>query len=752
MKMDLKELVGFRLSGNWSGGDMANMGNMGDVSSQSMVPVLFAGFADISKLRHDFPLILIEGGNGGEFAATLSNTIDEILSQIAPRDISGERLRKNGLSLEGEIRSLVSQGTQGNLSHVWDLAAKKLLSRSNKADKAPLKENLNQLRGALHIDGDIVGCDAETPRRMVTHAWKIVHKQRMARACEEIEFLALKLSGILQADFMKSGKARSPEKLKGAVGTAFEAAFDFDAISRVLAPAAKSSPLTRQRRKRIEGALSTLQSQRFFPPIGEAAEDAPEVAYYEFSFDGCVAALAAYHQRLGEMGALVKAMAVARLEIENRYVEARHDAFFADFDPLSLEVDDLAMFPDYLVCVGKLRENQKETSSLIEALSTDLPFKIMAQCNDVLDDLLTASGQPLTGIKSANLARTAVGLGGSTFVLQAGGSHLFRVRDRIAKGLAYGGPALFSIFSGSPPSNENGAKKTSRPAAYLVAAAAMESRAFPFFCHDPSAGADWASRLTVDGNPQSSENWPAHGVSFEDSELQRVSETVAFSFVDFVAMDARFARHFATAPKAKWDNGMIPAADYLESAEAAARGEAPYVSMIDGTGTLHRVVADDKVIRAARRCLESWRSLQELGGINNSHAFRLLQSERAEWEREKEAELAELRDQAEEAPAQAAAEAPVEDTVEAAEEINPDEPRIETLRCTTCNECTQVNPKMFVYNDNKQAYIADLDAGTYLNLVEAAERCQVSIIHPGKPRNQNEAGLDALMERAKPFI
>jgi len=80
-----------------------------------------------------------------------------------------------------------------------------------------------------------------------------------------------------------------------------------------------------------------------------------------------------------------------------------------------------------------------------------------------------------------------------------------------------------------------------------------------------------------------------------------------------------------------------------------------------------------------------------------------------------------------------------------------DDPYIETPRCTTCNECTQINNKMFVYDANKQAFIANPDAGTYRQLVEAAESCQVAIIHPGKPRNLNEPGLEELIERAEAF-
>ena len=83
---------------------------------------------------------------------------------------------------------------------------------------------------------------------------------------------------------------------------------------------------------------------------------------------------------------------------------------------------------------------------------------------------------------------------------------------------------------------------------------------------------------------------------------------------------------------------------------------------------------------------------------------------------------------------------------------SPDEAYIETARCSTCNECTQVNNKMFAYDANKQAYIADVNAGTYAQLVEAAENCQVAIIHPGKPRNAGEPGLEELLKRAEAFL
>jgi hypothetical protein len=192
--------------------------------------------------------------------------------------------------------------------------------------------------------------------------------------------------------------------------------------------------------------------------------------------------------------------------------------------------------------------------------------------------------------------------------------------------------------------------------------------------------------------------------------------------------------------------------------------------MIDPENVLQRVIVDAKALDETKRCRSVWRTLQELGGINNSHAQRLLARERAKWEEEKQREIEALLKDAKPAggvapPAAAspAAAAPIASAAPAlaapalaagtaaAEENSADEPYIETPRCTTCEECVQINNKMFAYDANKQAYIADLNAGSYRQLVEAAESCQVSIIHPGKPRNQSEPEIEELIERAAAF-
>ncbi|HLE83655.1 MAG TPA: ferredoxin, partial [Thermoanaerobaculia bacterium] len=79
------------------------------------------------------------------------------------------------------------------------------------------------------------------------------------------------------------------------------------------------------------------------------------------------------------------------------------------------------------------------------------------------------------------------------------------------------------------------------------------------------------------------------------------------------------------------------------------------------------------------------------------------------------------------------------------------DPWIESELCTTCNECTNLNPKIFAYNADKQAYIKDPRGGPFSDIVKAAERCTAKVIHPGTPWNPKEPDLDKWIKRAEPF-
>ena len=706
-------------------------------------PAMLAPYRELAALRHDFPIVLAAREGVPEFVRSLSSLVDAVLQDVAPRGIEGERLRRHALQLEEEIRRAIDLGATGSLGELWEQAAATLGAREGET----LEQVLRQASGALPADGELLGCCGDMPARLVTHAWRAAQRVKARRFQAELSRLVLRLSDILRAAFSHSQAGMRPQSLKESIGEPHQDAFDFDALSRIVAKGAPSDELSASRRERLVRTLGVLESQRFFRVA--ALADADEGDVFDFAFDNCAAAARAFRERMPQLTELVRALSIAELEAYGRYVEAEHDSVFESFGEMSLSADDLAPFPDYLVCIPPDRNDAPENAGLLEMLSSGLPAKVLVQTSDLFEETSIGTGRFAFGVRSARLATAAMALGGM-FVLQSPSSNLYALRARIGRGLASPGPALFSVFS--VPGPAAGALPP-----YLVAAAALQSRAFPAFSYEASAGGNWAARFSLENNPRRDDDWPVENVEYVDTALQRVGEPWAFTFADVALCDARHSAHFARVARAAWSEAMLPAADWLALDESEAARRIPYLLAIDGEDALHRVIVDLRLMQAARRCLLLWRRLQEHGGVHDSHAERLLALEKAAWT------AAQVALPAASATAPAAAPAPTSGTpaangaeVPAADEAapaahSPDEAWIETARCPSCNECQLINDRMFAYDERKQAYIKDLSAGTYRQLVEAAESCQVAIIHPGKPRDANEAGLAELLERAEAF-
>jgi len=735
MAAGFQEQFVFHVTGKRSEHDLA------PVDGAGLRPALLAPYRELTRLRYDFPVVLVREVAQGSAVRSLSSLVSDALRAIAPRGIDGERLRRHTLRLEHEIRTLVAGGRCADLSELWAEAAERI---GDGADD-PARQVLTQIADALHMDGAVLDCNRAMPARLLEHLWRAAQAEKARAFRRLVNTLIVRLSDILRAAHINSPAGRTPQALRASLGGPHASEFDFEAMSRLIGGAARD-PLPAARRMRIESALATLRAQRFFadPKAGSRAENA-----FEFRFDACSAATSAYRERLPALVEVVKALAVAELESEGRYAEIEHDPYFERYDEYALTAEDLALFPDYLVCIAPGRNDAPENAGLLDLLSSGLPVKVLVQTDDLLEEASIGTGHFAFGVRSARLATTAMGLGGM-FVLQSPSSNLYALRSRIGTGMRARGPALFCVYSGSSES------KLVPP--YMAAAAAMESRAFPAFTYDAAAGENWAGRFWLENNPAPEADWSAGELQYADDALQRVSEPTHFTYADFVLCDRRYAGHFAIVPRSRWSARMMPVADWLALDPKSAADRLPYVWAADENDVLQRVLVDARLMQATRRCLLLWHRLQEHAGINDSHAQRLLAREKAAWE-------VQMRLDAEAgAPAAAAAAAPVAGHEPASPSAAPDagaavaekppsdDPWIETSRCPSCGECKNINEQMFAYNDNNQAYLKDINAGTYRQLVEAAEACQVAIIHPGKPRNPKEAGLEELLERAKPFL
>ena len=723
MDATLQGQIAFHLTGQRTGTGLEPLDGAG------LVPALFARYRDLASLRYDFPVVLVDGPTG-TFAEPLSAVIDDVLAHVGG-GADRSRISQHVLRLETSVRRAVADGHRSVLSDLWDRAALELV-----AADPDVAGSLSAARAHLAIDGVVVDCDERLPAELFTHACESSRRIRDARAGSSIQRLVLRLSDILKADFQNSAEGRSAQSLQSSFGTGPLDAFDFESMSRILTHSAPRTQLPVARRERIEGLLATLQGQRFFRTA--AAND----DCYTFVFDDCATALKAYHEHLPEAIELARAVAIAELEVTGAYDEDKHDQLFVSFGSDGLDATDLVMFPHYFVHLNADQLEAHEREQLFDILSADLPFTILVQSDDVIEPSAVGDGHLAFAMHSRGLASTAVGLT-DVFVLQAPSSSLIELREAIRRGLDYLGPTLFSVFSGASPA-------AAGSSAYLVSAAALESRTFPVFVYDPSQGNDWAHRFSLGGNPQPERDWPVHPLVYQDAEFQAARDDVAFTMVDFVAADPRFAGHLARVPRDQWTDALVPVETVVASEGRTKVEQVPSMMLIDSADALHRVIVDEKLIREARRCLSMWHSLQELGGVHNSYA------ERALADRPVEAIDTDATGSAESATApppespQSVLELP-EALPAPDQERSPNEAFIETPRCSTCNECTLINSTMFAYNENQQAYIADLKAGTFAQLVEAAESCQVSVIHPGLPWNPDEPGLDDLLKRAEIF-
>lgn len=733
METDTQAHVAFFLAGRRSSE------HLDAIDGMDLRPALFAGYRDLTQLRYDFPLVLVAGHADGLFAQSLSGLIDSALETVA-KGSDAERIRKHVLRLEQEVRTLAAGGAAGSLSALWDRAASQLTSGADNL----VGDSLQRARAAIKIDGEVVDCDAALPSRLLRHAWAVVQKRKAEDFCHYLDRTVLKLSDILKADYERSEMGRSATHLKAAVGTGFDDVFDFDAMSRILSEALPKDELPESRRKRIRELLTVLSTQNFFPHPAAAVKQDVAAKPYSFLFDSCSDALAAFRERMPKQIELAKAIAIAELEIDGQYNESRHDAVFEQFGANELEPQELAPFPDYLVCINAGKMDAVEHAQLMEILCSALPIKVLLQIDDILEESPNGGGNLTSGMRSRQIANMAIGLN-EVYVLQSSSSNLFRFHKRVLNGLAYRGPALFSVFSGA-----SGSASGLPP--YLMSAAAMESRAFPAFTYDPSAGPNWASRFDLGANSQVDLDWPIRSFGYEDEQHQSVSEEIAFTLADFVASDRRYAKHLARVASEKWNDGMAPVDEFLTRERKGLPDKVPNVLMVDENNMLQKVIVSKQLLREVRRCREMWHSLQELGGIHNSHAEKLLERERKAWEERMQQDIdAHAAVAAPVASSAAVAPAAANALAEQEPERSADEAYIETPRCSTCDECTQINNRMFAYDGNKQAYIADINAGTYAQLVEAAESCQVSVIHPGKPHNPNEPGLEELLKRAETF-
>jgi ferredoxin len=556
-------------------------------------------------------------------------------------------------------------------------------------------------------------------------------------------------------------------------------------MSSLLRSAPHGGGLTDERRNRVRETIAVLKAmQPVFSSNAKSRARAP--IRFDAVFDDAGKSREEYARRMEAMTAFFKAVRIARLEIQNQYRDTVHDAYFDRFGERHLPADELALVPPVLTRITDATLARAGAGELLAVLNSRTGIKVLLELQDLYDVVGDAPQPAVTVAWPVRLAAMAMGLN-SAYVVQAPASRAVLLRERMLDGMRVPGPALFCV--GVPVRRDDGL------ATYLGAAAATESRLLPVVVFDPSRGDVLAERIDIADNPQKERVWPVDRFTYRNGAGQETTVELAFTPADLLFGDPRLSGHFWPAPAAWWHDAMLPLHEVLEMPVNESAGRIPYILTVDKDNRVGRAVVSRAVVEFSRGCRSSWLGLRETGGVENSFAARQLAAERERLSAEKEAEIAEIEKNyvsqleqdvgdltreivqriasqlmgaegaavaipmpsAPPAPRERAPAGPAEGTPlpaaapEEDEAVVIDDAYIDTPLCTSCNECTQLNPRIFAYNSNKQAEVKDASAGPFSDIVTAAELCPVHIIHPGKPKNPGESGLDEWIKRAQKY-
>jgi pyruvate-ferredoxin/flavodoxin oxidoreductase len=345
----------------------------------------------------------------------------------------------------------------------------------------------------------------------------------------------------------------------------------------------------------------------------------------------------------------------------------------------------------------------------------------------------------------------------TTYVMQSTIAHPNHLIEGFIQGLKSRRPALFNIYSSCQPEHGIGDDMSANQARLAV-----ESRAYPLFRYNPERGSRPEQCFDLDGNPAVDQDWPTYKLKYTENGRHKTME-LPLTFADFAATEIRFRKHFRVAPPETWNKKMAPLAEFLDMPAEERKDRFPYVWSVDRNQQLMRLIVAEPIVQSCEDRRDFWTMLRAIARIGDQPLDRsqIEADVRREMTNRIASGLMQLvtgqtgsqiptafdKPQSVGATADIAG-ADAEASSSAADYMAP---WIDTPKCTSCDECTRLNPNIFAYNEQKKAIIKNPQGGPYRDLVKAAERCTAQIIHPGLPKNRNEKDIDKWIARAKKY-
>lgn len=485
--------------------------------------------------------------------------------------------------------------------------------------------------------------------------------------------------------------------------------------------------------------------------------------------DSTSMAMGIFEGHMAKMADGFKAIRKAELELKGKYIPSEHDEFFTYFNWEQFTNEEWLLCPPVVTLGGDGAMYDIGFQNLSRMMASGKPIKVIVVDTQVYSN---TGGQACTSgfigqisdmaqygkvWKGKPEPRKEIGLIAmahrNTYVLQGTLANTSQMIEGFIDGLITRRPALFNLYTTCQPEHGVG-----DDLGVHQAKLAVESRAYPIFKYNPDLGVKAEEAFDLSGNPDMDNIWPKYRLKYKENGREKSME-VAMTFADFAITEARFRKHFRKAPRDTWNENMIPLADFLELSEGLRKGKYPFIWAVDKKQFLSRVLVAKPIVDSCEERRDFWIMLRGLAGVKPE------EKKEVDVEGKIRAEVvgnitkglmklaggdgSELANLA--MPKTAKKPAPKSSGSSANNSGDYMEPWLETEECTSCDECTKLNSKIFAYNNDNKAYIKDPEGGPYQDLVKAAEKCTARVIHPGLPADRTEKDIDQWIKRAEKY-
>ncbi len=639
-------------------------------------------------------------------------------------------------------------------------------------------------------DGSCMGCGEKTVIHLFTATVTALMQPRIRRQVARLDGLINDLEGHVRLRLAESMDLSNTAGLSQALDSHRDSDLSLSELSASLDPEHKAQPVDPEWLRWVTQLLEKLRHLRWQYTEGQTNQGRANMGFinatgcssvwgstfpynpYPFPWanhlfqDSPSIALGVFQGHMAKMAEGFKAVRQAELELAGNYKPGEHDEFFTYFDWKKFSDDEWLLCPPVVAVGGDGAMYDIGFQNLSRALMSGIPVKIMVLDTQVYSN---TGGQACTSgfigqvsdmapygkaWKGKEEIRKEMGLIGiahrGAYVMQGSTSNVTHLLEGYIAGLNSRRPALFNIYSACQP--EHG---IADHASALQSKLAVESRAYPLFRFDPDAGETLQECIDIEGNPALDDDWPSYRLKYREEDQEKELE-VPMTFVDFAVTEGRFRKHFRKAPPETWNDDMVPLAEFVDFDPDEREGRYPYIWGVDAKDRLMRVMVSEELVRSTEERRRYWRQLKSLAGqYKVVDVDALVSRTKAEMAQKLTASLLAMASGGQlgalsDLPNLGAG-AGAGGASDAAASGDYEPVWIETPECSACDECTNLNPKIFAYNDDKKAVIVDPKGGPYKDIVKAAEKCTSGCIHPGTPWNQGEPGLDKLVKRAEKY-